>query len=85
MLEGEMDNCTCNQAIPREEMGQLAFFDKKTGKIEGYRFDAKCPVHRIISAVNGVPVEVRQVEEKVVDKPLTAREKRQKARKAARA
>lgn len=80
-----MDQCTCNQAIPREEMGQLAFFDKKEGKVVGFRFDAKCPVHRVISAVNGIPVPVREVEQKDVDKPLTAREKRQKARKAKRA
>ncbi len=82
MLREIMDKCTCNQAIPREEIGMLAYFDSKQGKIIAHRFDSKCPVHRVISAVNGVPVETRKVEKIVVDKPLTAREKRQKAHKA---
>lgn len=73
-----MDKCTCNQAIPREEVGMLAHISP-SGKVTSYRFDTKCPVHRVISAVNGVSLETRKVVEKSVDKPLTARQKRQKA------
>lgn len=80
-----MSECTCNQAIPRSEIGQMVYWDPAQKKHVGLRFDQKCPVHRIVSAVNGVPTEPRQKEEKVVDKPLTAREKRVKARKAKRA
>ncbi len=76
-----MTKCTCKQALPSHEIGEIAVPNYKDRTVKVYRFDTRCPVHRVISAVDGVPLETREVEEKEVDKPLTPREKRLKAHK----
>lgn len=76
-----MAECTCKQALPPAEIGEIAVPNFKDGSLKVYRFDQLCPVHRIITAVNGVPIEPREKEKKEVDKPLSPREKRLKAHK----
>lgn len=76
-----MSQCTCKQALPASEIGEIAVPNYKDRSVKVYRFDTLCPVHRVISAVNGISVEPRAKEKKKVDKPLSAREKRLKAHK----
>jgi hypothetical protein len=70
--------------LPRSEIGEIAVPDMDKRSVFVHRFDMLCPVHRVITAVNHVPLETREFAEEVVDTPLTAREKRQKARREAR-
>lgn len=81
MLQEGMSQCTCKQALPPSDIGEIAVPDYKARTVKVYRFDMLCPVHRVISSVNGVPLKPREVVKKDVDKPLTAREKRLKAHK----
>ena len=79
-----MISCTCNRALPASQIGEFAVPNMKERSVRIVRFDMTCPVHRVISAVNGVEIPVSVVDDSPIDKPLTAREKRQKAHKAKR-